>query len=194
MEQRIRKLIALAQKIYPLLPGFYLAGGTNLMFKYQHRESTDLGFFKEKSFSFNRMLLKIQKQFNIEKLEKKEDNVDCWIEGVKVSLVFFPFKNVQKTELFKNIPLASDLDIFLNKIYVAGRRIDDKDIFDIAFLYSKYYEKWNFQLIKNYFEKKFPYQNFEIYLGAVFSLEDYPDLDEKAKSIIDSMQKNWLSL
>lgn len=52
MEKQLQKLIVLAQKIQPLFSSFYLAEGTNLMIKYQHRLSTDLDFFSEKNFSF----------------------------------------------------------------------------------------------------------------------------------------------
>ncbi|GAB4204153.1 MAG: nucleotidyl transferase AbiEii/AbiGii toxin family protein [Bacteroidia bacterium] len=194
MEQTIRKLIELAQKVVPLFPSFYLAGGTNIMFKYRHRMSTDLDFFSYKTFSFNRIEKKILSHFSVEKIEKREDNVDFWIYQTKVSFVYFPFKNIEKTTVWNNIPLASDIDIFLNKIYVAGRRIDSKDIIDIAFLYSQHIDKWHFNLIKQLFEQKFPLQNFEIYLGAVFSLEDYPELPASAVSAIQTMQKNWLSL
>ncbi|RME16322.1 MAG: hypothetical protein D6799_05070, partial [Bacteroidetes bacterium] len=70
--------------------------------------------------------------------------------------------------IYQGIPFASDLDIFLNKIYVAGRRIDDKDIFDIAFLYNKYQEKWDFQFIKNRFEKNSRYKVLKTISGRFF--------------------------
>ncbi len=194
MEQHIRQLVNLAKVIHSVFPRFYLAGGTNLMLKCQHIQSIDLYFFSEKIFSFHYAIKKIQTQFNVQKLARKEDNLDFWMSGIKISLVYFPFKNIERTIIYQGIPFASDLDIFLNKIYVAGRRIDDKDIFDIAFLYNKYQEKWDFQFIKNGFENKFPLQSFENYLGAVFSLEDYPSLDETTKNIIYTMQKNYLKL
>lgn len=68
--------------------------------------------YLEKSFSFEKMSIKVRKNFNVQKLEK-----------------------------LKGIKKASDYDIFLNKIYSAGRRIDSKDPFDAAFLYKTY--KWN---------------------------------------------------
>jgi hypothetical protein len=41
------------------------------------------------------------------------------------------------------------------------------------------------------FERKFPHQSFEIYLGAVFSIEDYPELDKKTIKIIKEVMKEW---
>lgn len=54
--------------------------------------------------------------------------------------------------------MASDYDIFLNKIYVAGRRVDPKDSYDAAFLYKTY--KWKPAAIKKDFEKKFQGQSY----------------------------------
>lgn len=190
MEESTQKLKTLAIQIQQVFPAFYLAGGTNLMFKYNHRISTDLDFFSEKSFSFARLTDKVLKKFPVERYERKEDNIDFWLNNIKVSFVFFPFKNAEKLQKFFQIKMASDIDIFLNKLYVSGRRIDNKDIFDIAFLYEKYqYQK---DYVKALFEKKFPFQSFEIFLGAVFSLEDYPGLNTQTKKTILKMQKNWM--
>jgi hypothetical protein len=41
------------------------------------------------------------------------------------------------------------------------------------------------------FERKFPHQSFEIYLEAVFSIEDYLELDKKTIKIIKEVMKEW---
>jgi predicted nucleotidyltransferase component of viral defense system len=192
MEQHIDKLIKLAKEIQHNFPAFYLAGGTNIMFKYKHRISTDLDFFSEKTFSFSRLINKFQKNFLVQRFERFDDNIDFWIKDIKVSFVNFPFRNIEKTQNFKGIKLASDKDIFLNKIYACGRRIDSKDIFDIAFLYKMY--QYDFDEIKHSFEKKFLNQSFEIYLGSVFSLDDYPELSNNTKETILEIKKNWFNL
>jgi predicted nucleotidyltransferase component of viral defense system len=192
MEQHIDKLIKLAKEIQHNFPAFYLAGGTNIMFKYKHRISTDLDFFSEKTFSFSRLINKFQKNFLVQRFERFDDNIDFWIKDIKVSFVNFPFRNIEKTQNFKGIKLASDKDIFLNKIYACGKRIDSKDIFDIAFLYKKY--QYDFDEIKQSFEKKFLNQSFEIYLGSVFSLDDYPELSNNTKETILEIKKNWFNL
>ncbi|MDI6766842.1 MAG: hypothetical protein QME52_08480 [Bacteroidota bacterium] len=96
--------------------------------------------------------------------ERKGDNIGFFIKDMKVSFVFYPFKNIKPLEIFKGIMIASDYDIFLNKIYVAGKRVDPKDPFDAAFLLKKY--EWEKPKIKRDFEKKFPDQSYEIYLFA----------------------------
>lgn len=65
-----------------------------------------------------------------------------------------------------------------------------KDVIDFAFLYEKY--KWEKEKIKRDFQKKFPSQSFEIYLGAILSLEDYPELDERTIKIVEKIKEKWL--
>ena len=45
----MKEIIKLAKDVQKKFKDFYLAGGTSLMIKYDHRESIDLDFFKEKS-------------------------------------------------------------------------------------------------------------------------------------------------
>ncbi len=84
--------------------------------------------------------------------------------------------------------MASDYDILLNKIYVSGRRIEWKDPFDAAYLVRKY--QWPIEQVKRDFERKFPSQSFEIFMGALLSFEDYPELPDWA---IETL-KNWSGL
>lgn len=93
------KLLPVAQLISKITNQFYLAGGTAIMLKYDHRESYDLDFFYGKSFSFKRMENKIKKRVTgISHIAYGEDNLDIFIEGTKVSFVFFPFSNVKSNE------------------------------------------------------------------------------------------------
>ncbi len=177
-----KKLISLAQKIQGFFKGFYLAGGTAIMFKYEHRISFDLDFFRYKEFSFNRISKKIREIFKVDGEKRFIDNIDFYIKNIKVSFVYFPFKNIKRIENIGQLKIASDYDIFLNKIYSAGRRIEAKDVFDAAFLFKMH--RWERNEIKKDFEKKFPDQDFEIYLGALLSFEDYEDIDDWIKETL----------
>jgi len=175
----MEKFIQLAKEVQAHFPGFYLAGGTAIAIKFGHRESEDLDFFKQKSFSFQKLAVKMRKIFEVQKEERGEDNIDFYVKDVKISFIFFPFKNIEKFELVKGIKKISDYDIFLNKIYASGRRIDPRDPIDCAFLYKTY--RWDKTKIQADFEKKFPGQSYKIYLGALLSFEDYPELPEWVK-------------
>jgi len=182
-----KKLINLARKIQESFKEFYLAGGTAIMFRYEHRISFDLDFFKYKEFSFNRISKKIRKFFDVEGEKKFIDNIDFYINNMRVSFVYFPFKNIKKIERVKKLKIASDYDIFLNKIYSAGRRVEVKDVFDAAFLHGMH--KWKRKEVKKDFEKKFPDQSFEIYLGALLSFKDYGNIDNWIKETLMELVK-----
>lgn len=178
----MEKLLELAKKIQSLFTDFYLAGGTAIMFKYAHRESFDLDFFRQKPFSFNKLSYKMRKHFEPQAEEKFSDNIDFYIENIRVSFVFFPFKNILPLERFKGVKKASDYDIFLNKIYSAGRRVDPKDPFDAAFLYKIY--QWDRAKVEADFKLKFPEQSYKIYLGALLSFEDYGEIPQWVKETL----------
>lgn len=182
MKMNYDHMLKLAADMQPDFKRFYLSGGTAIMFKYHHRQSLDLDFFSERAFSYQRLAVKVRKLYPVENEIRLEDNIDFVVEGIKVSFVFFPFKNIKPVETIYNIRIASDYDLFLNKIYVAGRRIDPKDPLDAAFLYEKH--GWNKPQIKRDFERKFPDQSYEIYLGALLNFEDYPDLTTNSQKIL----------
>jgi hypothetical protein len=181
----MQKMFNLALKVQGNLKNFYLAGGTTIMFRYKHRISNDLDFFSDKPFSFRRLSYKMRKLFEIEKEEEFTDNIDFFISGIRVSFVFFPFYNIVKTEDLKGLKVAGDYDLFLNKIYAAGKRVDAKDPFDAAFLYKKY--NWDRAQIKKDFEKKFPGQSYELFIGALLNFEDYGKLQEWIKTTLSSL-------
>jgi len=187
--KRIEKIKTLSREVQRHFKNFYLAGGTALTLRHGHRISEDLDFLSQKPFSFTRLSYRIRKIFNPEREERFEDNIDFIIKGIKISFVFFPFENINPLENFEGIKMASDYDIFLNKIYSAGRRIESKDVIDFAFLWKKY--KWGKKSVKRDFEKKFPAQSFEIYLGAILSTEDYPDLNAETIKTVEEIKEKW---
>lgn len=187
MNKEYNSLLKLAKEIQEHFPGFYLAGGTALMLRHKHRVSIDLDFFTQRSFSFTHLAVKTRKLFHVETEERLGDNIDFFIEGKKVSFVFFPFKNSTPLVKYRGIKMASDYDIFLNKIYVAGRRVDPKDSYDAAFLYKTH--KWKTDTIKKDFEKKFQGPSYEIFLGALLHFEDYPKLPKWVKSTLIELLK-----
>ena len=182
------KLLKLALEVQKTFRGYTLAGGTAIMFRYNHRKSIDLDFFREKPFSFNRLSTKLRANFPPENEERGSDNLDFFIDGIKVSFVFFPFTPVQPTQKVQGVKIYSDYDLFLNKIYVAGRRVDPKDPFDAAWLYKQ--NQWNTENIKDDFERKFPDQSYELYLGALLNFDDYEPLDQNVKNELLKLRKS----
>ena len=187
LKELLKKLHNIALTVQALFPSFYLAGGTAIALKHMHRKSTDLDFFNFKPFSKARIVQKLKKQFKVQGFEVFEDNVDVFVKNTKLSFVHFPFKNIKRIENIKGIRIASDYDLFLNKLYAAGRRIDPKDPYDVAYLYKKH--RWSVKSIKKDFEKKFINQSFEIYLGALLSFDDYGKLPLWVKKQLKEIEK-----
>jgi len=59
----LNRMKSLAREIGESFKSFYLAGGTAIMFKYQHRMSTNLTFFRYREFSKKRMIRQVMKMF-----------------------------------------------------------------------------------------------------------------------------------
>ena len=186
------RMETLARAIGENFKHFYLAGGTAIMFKYQHRMSTDLDFFRYKEFSKKRIAAKVRKMFFVEDMEEGIDDINFVINGIKVSFVYFPFRNIKRVENVDGIRVAHDYDLLLNKIYSAGRRIDPKDPYDFAFLFinGKVVRDWD--VLKSDFERKFPHQSFEIYMGAILNLEDYPTLPPDTVAVLLDIKEDFL--
>lgn len=115
------------------------------MFKYRHRKNGSLDFFRYREFSKRKLTVKVRRMFPVEDVEEGIDDINFIINGIKVSFVYFPFKNIKRTEKIDGIKVAHDYDILLNKIYAAGRRIDPKDPYDFAFLFfnGKVVREWD---------------------------------------------------
>ncbi len=189
------KLYKLAMEVSNILPNkFYLAGGTAIMFKYNHRKSVDLDFFAD-DFSFEYYIKKFKlyfkKRMKETQLNRGSDNIDFIIDGVKVSLVKFYFKNIKKKQKIDKITSASDEDLILNKFYVISRRAEAKDIFDIYFLLKE--KNYSLNNIRKSFEKKFNI-SFDESLKYLTRFKDY-NLSKKYPTKEKQIQKcilNWV--
>jgi predicted nucleotidyltransferase component of viral defense system len=187
LEEIKGRLVSMAAEIQSMFPDLYLAGGTAIMLKYGHRISYDLDFFSEKSDLSTLLAPMIEKyEPEIERIVRFSggDNVDVFVRGTKVSFVRFPFRNVEPTESHSGIRMASDMDLLLNKIYVAGRRVESKDPADIACLLQRHPE-WRKIAVGNDFHRKFKDEKFEIYFASVLAFEDFPGLDDETKKTLE---------
>jgi hypothetical protein len=182
-----KHLVSLAQEIQAVFPDLYLAGGTAIMIKYEHRISYDIDLFAENS-RLSTLESRMRKRYESE-IERivhfpGGDNVDFFLRGTKLSFVGFPFPNVEPTETRDGVRMASDRDLLLNKIYVAGRRVEAKDPVDIACLLL-HHPDWPLDAVRSDFRAKFKNEKFEIYLAAVMAFDDYPGLDEATRSFLE---------
>jgi len=182
-----KQLVSLAQEIQAVFPAFYLAGGTAIMIKYEHRISYDLDLFAEKT-KLSTIEFRMRKRYEseIERIVRfpDGDNIDFFLRGTKLSFVGFPFPNVEPTETRNGVRMASDRDLLLNKVYVAGRRVEAKDPVDIACLLL-HHPDWPLDAVRTDFRTKFKDEKFEIYLAAAMAFDDYSGLDEATRSVLE---------
>ena len=145
---------------------FYWTGGTLLSYFYlHHRDSVDLDFFSEELFWDDEYLkfindLKIaigatKVKFNLDK-NRRIYLISRGKESVKLELVYFPFKSIEKKTQLKEFSLEVDslADIMTNKILSTYQRNEPKDVYDL-YCYLSRKPKYNLQKLVNLVEKKF---------------------------------------
>lgn len=145
---------------------FYWTGGTLLSCKYlHHRDSIDLDFFSEELFSDDEYLkfindLKVaigvkKAKFNLDK-NRRIYLIKRGKESVKLELVYFPFRPIEKKNSLKEFSLEVDslTDIMVNKILSAYQREEPKDVYDL-YCYLSRKPKCSLQKLVGLVEKKF---------------------------------------
>jgi len=150
----------------PFGKNFYWTGGTLLSYFYlHHRDSVDLDFFSEELFLDDEYLkfindLKISTgakkvKFNLDK-NRRLYFIERGNETVKLELVYFPFKSVEKKARLKEFSLAVDslTDAMVNKILSTYQRDEPKDIYDL-YCYLSDEPKYNLSKLVSFVEKKF---------------------------------------
>lgn len=148
---------------------YYWTGGTALAYQYLPlRLSEDLDFFSFELLADEEMLVEInkfKKKLGIKKINftKHLNRQQFFLSfdkknQLKLEFVFFPFKNLNKLVIDKNLGIKIDslIDIAVNKTLAVYQRHEPKDIFDLySLLTAKKFKLEN--LIKDV-ERKFGLQ------------------------------------
>lgn len=149
--------IALLNKLMtlPQFKLFYLVGGTALSLKYGHRISVDLDLFCNEKFDNNIIIEALEKEFGKE-LEYEggfsKFGVFCFINNIKVDLVYYPHPIIQQIEQHENIRMYATEDIAAMKIQAILGRGKKKDFWDIA----EILEQYTLNEIIYFHQKKYP--------------------------------------
>jgi predicted nucleotidyltransferase component of viral defense system len=140
--------------------GFYLAGGTALALQIKHRRSVDFDLYNPDQFNPEKILLKFQKQAqNVSLIQRSEDTLIIKLNGVEISLFWYPYRLLKKLIETEYINLASVEDIACMKIIAIIQRGTRRDFVDLYFLIQRLGLEKIFKLA----EKKYP--SFNIYLA-----------------------------
>lgn len=126
------------------MENFYLAGGTNLALKYEHRVSTDIDLFCLPNLDLNLeqdVLPQIEKTF----LNLKKDSIGKQVLRLNIDSIKVDFLNFHEIRKMIKAPyrqnnwlLADSLDVASMKISAIINRGTRKDFIDLAFLLQKY--------------------------------------------------------
>lgn len=154
---------------------FYLAGGTALALQIGHRLSVDFDFFSSKSFP-DKFLKKVKRVFEGRQLSvtySAPEQLNLIIDGVKVTFFNYPYQNIYPLVPYKEIKLASILEIALTKAFSIGKRLSYKDYIDWHFMLTGGYVSL-LEVIESA-KKKFGADfNDRLFLGQLVSMEDIP--------------------
>ncbi len=112
-----------------------LGGGTALALQLYHRKSFDFDIFTPKPLS-KKFLYKIKEHFKkIEIIINTGDELSFISPfNVKISFIFYPFKNFYKTIKTSFLDIFDWRDIGLDKAHAIGRRGEWRDYIDLYFV------------------------------------------------------------
>jgi hypothetical protein len=171
----------------PILADAALVGGTALALRHDHRKSVDIDLFFNQKPDFEKIIAEFENQFNRRfHTDSKATKVGifCFIDNIKVDIVYFPFELLRPIEYIENIPLYSDADIGAMKIKAIMQRAKKKDFWDIFELLQKYSIE---NLITWYFDK-FPNHNILLTIPTILT---YFDEAENSEEPISLKGQNW---
>ncbi|MBN2246873.1 MAG: nucleotidyl transferase AbiEii/AbiGii toxin family protein [Candidatus Aminicenantes bacterium] len=154
-----------------VLQEFFLVGGTGLALQIGHRKSNDIDMFTIKDFDQERVLERVEQEFNFRLDYSEKNTLKGFIGDVKVDFLSHKYRLIDPVQVIEQIRLASVHDISamkINAISNDGTRV--KDFIDLYFLLQDYRLD---RLLENYsfkYEMRNP-------LHALKSLNYFEDAD-----------------
>jgi predicted nucleotidyltransferase component of viral defense system len=174
----------------PSLLPFSLVGGTALSLRYGHRASDDLDLFFHEKFNHdivvNSLADKFKKRFAY-KQQHATFGIFCFIDEIKVDLVYFPHLPIAQIETIENIRIYSDADIAAMKIQAILGRGKKKDFWDLHELLQHY----SLQQIIDWHKTKYPSQMLAISIPHAITY--FVDAEE-SESPVSFKNQSWESI
>jgi predicted nucleotidyltransferase component of viral defense system len=141
----------------PSLQQFSLVGGTALSLRYGHRSSVDLDLFFHEKFDYTSIVNELKNIFGSEfEYESGHKNIGifCYIQEIKVDIVYFPHLPILEIEEADNIRMYHNADISAMKIQAILGRAKKKDFWDLYELLQHY----PIQQLIDWHKQKYPSQ------------------------------------
>jgi predicted nucleotidyltransferase component of viral defense system len=127
--------------VLPCLKPFALVGGTALSLRYGHRSSIDIDLFLHKKFDHQQIIKELETTFRhtfVYKQQQTHFGIFCFIDDIKVDIVYFPHQPIAEIEEVDNIRMYSSADISAMKIQAILGRAKKKDFWDLYELLQHY--------------------------------------------------------
>jgi hypothetical protein len=159
----------------PSLHSFSLVGGTALALRYGHRSSVDLDLFCHEEFDNSIISNELRQAFGDDfYFESGHRNLGifCYLDKIKVDIVYYPHPLVGVIEIKKRIRFYSDADIAAMKIQAILGRGKKKDFWDLYELLLHY----SLQQIIDWHKQKYPSQMLAISIPNAITY--FVDADE----------------
>jgi len=167
VEPRTLSLLKRLLNLSTLRP-FSLVGGTAMALRYGHRSSVDLDLFFHEKFDHksieSELTLEFGSDFNYES-GHKQFGIFCYIQKIKVDIVYFPHQPIEKIVLEDNIRMYSSADISAMKIQAILGRAQKKDFWDLYELLRHY----PLQQLMDWHTQKYPSQMLAISIPNAIS-------------------------
>ncbi len=148
----LRKLMYL-----PSLKQFSLVEGTALALRYGHRSSVDLDLFFHEKFDHQTIVDELKGIFQqrfVYKQQHTQFGIFCFIENIKVDIVYFPHQPISDIEEVDQIRMYSSADISAMKLQAILGRAKKKDFWDLHELLKHY----PLQQLMDWHTQKYPNQ------------------------------------
>ena len=167
-----------------------MAGGTALALQTGTRESFDFDFFVQEKFDTKILSDELEKLGNLKVTYISNDTLHCVLDDVKLTFMYFPnllIKELVRVEEYKNLYLASVIDIATMKLIAISQRGTKKDFFDLYNVCQKY--NYSLKTFFSLLEVKYSKEKLN-YFHILKSIVYFEDADDEIlpKTYIDY---NW---
>jgi predicted nucleotidyltransferase component of viral defense system len=167
-----------------------LVGGTALSLRYGHRKSVDLDLFCIEKLDHDKIIEGLKNTFKDGYRSESKTvkwGIFCYIDNVKVDIIYHPHPLIGEIESTANIRMYSDADIIAMKFNAILGRGKKKDFWDVYELMHHYHLK---DMIR-FHETKFPDQNLLISIPQALT---YFDDAEDSEDPISLKGQTWESV
>jgi hypothetical protein len=174
----------------PSLKPFSLVGGTALSLRYGHRSSVDLDLFYHEKFDSSLIEHELMEKFGTNYYSEgghKNFGIFCYLNKVKVDIVYFPHLPIAPIEIENGIRFYSSADIAAMKIQAILGRGKKKDFWDLHELLKHF----SLQQIIDWHKQKYPNQMLAISIPNAITY--FVDADE-SETPVSFKKQTWVGV